>query len=101
MSFTINIEKNNILRVGFGEPAANDQIVRDAGTRVDKLIWTGSICGGKLLQVNGPGSTPVTMLLRHKLVHLYETVACYDPKPGCYVVIAAHGGEHTPGDLVN
>ncbi|PID64637.1 MAG: CRISPR-associated protein Csx3 [Gammaproteobacteria bacterium] len=96
--YRIDIDADNILKVGFGDPAANNQIIRDAGIRLDKLIQAGELGGGKLLKVNGPASMPVAMLLGHKLAHLYETVACYDPKLGCYVVVSAHGGGHRLGD---
>ncbi len=98
--YKIKIEADNVLKVGFGEPAANNKIICDAETQLDKLIQAGDLCGGKLLKVNGPASMPVAMLLGHKLVHLYETVACYDPKLGCYVVVSAHGGGQRLGDLV-
>ncbi|MDB9308417.1 hypothetical protein PN471_07150 [Aphanizomenon sp. CS-733/32] len=35
---TYNIElKNDILRVSFGEPAQNDQIVKDAATKLEQM----------------------------------------------------------------
>ncbi len=102
MSFyRIDIEPDNVLRVGFGESATNEQIICDAGARLDKLIQTGALGGGKLLKVNGPASMPVAMLLGHKLAHLYETVACYDPKLTHYVVVSTHGGEYSLGELVD
>ncbi len=101
LSYCIDIEADNVLRVGFGEAATNDQIIRDARIRINELIQAGKICGGKLVKVNGPASMPVAMLLGHKLVHLYETVACYDPKLGCYIVVSAHGGEYNPGDRID
>jgi len=84
----------------FGEPASNDKIIRDAASRLDELIKSGKLSGGKMIKVNGPASVPVAMLLGHRLAHLYETVACYDPKLQCYVVVSCHGGAYGLGDLV-
>jgi CRISPR-associated protein Csx3 len=100
-SYTIELEDNNILRIEFGEPASNDQIIRDADVRINELLQSEKFHGGKLLKVNGPASMPVAMLLGHRLTHLYETVACFDPKLGCYVVVSCHGGQYGLGDLLN
>ena len=39
-------------------------------------------------------------MLAHKLNHLYQAVAVYDPKLSKYVVAIAHGGRYSVGDLV-
>jgi len=101
MSFyKIAIKPGPILEIGFGEPASNDKIIKDAAIRLDELIKSGELSGGKMIKINGPASLPVAMLLGHRLAHLYETVACYDPKLGCYVVVSSHGGDYRLGDLV-
>lgn len=99
-SFHMEKEGDDILRVGFGEPAGNDRIVQDASEAITGLLRSGALHGGKLLKVNGPASMPVAMLMGHCFAHLYETVACYDPKLGAYVVIASHGGPHLLGELL-
>jgi CRISPR-associated protein Csx3 len=77
-----------LLKVAFGDPGQNDQIVKDAIKALDDL---GQI-GGKTCLVNGPASLPVAMALAHRLVHLLTEVACFDPKLGAYVVAVSHGG---------
>lgn len=98
---TYNIRKEgNILRVGFGEPAQNDRIVQDAYRRLEEMIKTGELPGGKLIKINGPASLPVAAVLIHALSHRYETVAIYDPKLGKYVVAITHGNKYL-GQLVD
>lgn len=100
-TYTLEIETNNILRVAFAEPAGNDIIIRDAEARITELIQSGEIAGGKLLKINGPASMPVAILLGHRLVHLYENIACYDPKLGGYVVVSTHGGQYRLGEVLD
>ena len=46
---TYNIEfKDGILRVRFGEPAQNDQIVKDAAARLEEMTTSGELTGGQL-----------------------------------------------------
>ena len=92
---------DGVLKVGFGAPAQNDQIVKDAETRLDEMISTGELKGGDVIRVNGPASLPVAMVLAHKLAHLYQAVACFDPKLSRYVVAIAHGDKYAVGDLVD
>lgn len=100
-SYTITVAPGNILKVSFGEPAGNDRIVRDADSELQKLIQSEQVKGGKLLKINGPASMPVAMLLGHRLAHLYEIIACFDPKLGKYVVVSSHGVDCTLGDLLD
>lgn len=100
-----------LFRVGFGDPAQNDQIVRDAESRMTEVLAAsaekpesaddmGPANYGELALVNGPASLPVAMVLAHKLGHLFGAVACFDPKLGKYVVSIAHGGKYTVGQLI-
>jgi CRISPR-associated protein Csx3 len=98
---TYNIALNEgVLKIGFGEPAQNDQIVRDATARLGEMIKSKELSGGELIRINGPASLPVAMVLAHKLGHLYQAIACFDPKLGKYVVVIAHGAKYAVGDLV-
>jgi len=99
--FKINLEDGNVLRVGFGESAQNDAIVRDACERLAEMTVSGELAGGQILKVNGPASLPVAIAIAHAVAHLYEVVAVYDPKLGKYVVAVAHSGSHAPGDLID
>lgn len=99
---TYNVSfENGILRVGFGSPAQNDQIVRDAEMRLDEMISTGELAGGEVIRVNGPASLPVAMVLCHKVAHLFGAVACFDPKMSKYVVAISHDPAYAVGDLID
>lgn len=99
---TYNIALNEgTLKIGFGSPAQNDQIVKDAETRLDEMVAAGDLKGGDVIRVNGPASLPVAMVLAHKLAHLYQAVACFDPKLSKYVVAIAHGDKFAVGDLID
>ena len=68
----------------------NSQIVKDAHTRLDQMQREGKLSGGGLLKIHGPASLPVAMALSHKLAHLFEAVAWFDPKLDKYVVAISH-----------
>lgn len=89
-------EARTLVEIGFGEPADNDRIVRDALEAIAAL----SLEGGRLLCFNGRASLPAAMAICHAVAHLYAYVACFDPKLAKYVVVTAHGPEYRPGDLL-
>ena len=99
-TYNINKDASGILRVDFGSPGRNDQIVKDTVTRLDEMIEAGELSGGGLLKINGPASLPVAMVLGHKLSHLFETIACFDPKLDKYVVVISHGPKFSVGDMI-
>ena len=101
---TYNITRDrDVLYVSFGEPSSNDQIVKDTFARLDAMQKAGELSGGGLLKVNGPASLPVAMVLGHKLSHLFEAIACFDPKLNKYVVTISHSPnpEYTVGNLID
>src|SRR2546426_926275 len=85
------------IRVSFGDPPPNDEIVRDAVNAIAGL----NLPGGKGVKFNGPASLPVAMALAHAVAHLYGYVACFDPKLGRYVVAISHDPSLRPGDLID
>jgi CRISPR-associated protein Csx3 len=95
-SYNISLD-NNVLRVGFGDPASNDQIVRDAVQGIADL----GLKGGPILKINGPASLPVAVALAHAVTHLYGAVAVWDPKLGKYVVSVSHNPDFSIGDLID
>lgn len=99
-SYNINLT-DGILKVGFGEPSQNDEIVRAAVARLDEMTESGELSGGKLIKINGPASLPVAVAIAHGVNHLYETVAVFDPKLAKYVVSVTHGTDHNVGDLID
>jgi CRISPR-associated protein Csx3 len=99
---TYNIDfKDDILRVSFGTPAQNDQIVKDAATRLEEMARSGELAGGQLLRINGPISIPVAFVLAHKLAHIYGAVGFFDPKLGKYVICITHNPAYNLGDLID
>jgi CRISPR-associated protein Csx3 len=99
---TYNIElKNDILRLSFGEPAQNDQIVKDAATKLEQMAQSRELTGGQLLRINGPVSIPVAFVLAHKLAHIYGAIAFFDPKLGKYVICITHNPAYKLGDLID
>ena len=46
-------------------------------------------------------SLPVAVAIAHGVLHIYETIAVYDPKLGKYVVAVCHGDAYKPGDLID
>ncbi len=99
---TYNIEiEGEVLKVGFGDPAQNDQIVRDAAACLDKITESGKLSGGSLLKINGPASLPVACVLVHKVAHLYGAIGVFDPKLGKYVISITHNPMYKLGDLID
>ena len=82
--------------VDFGAPASNDKVVQAALAALRDL----RLGGGRGVLFNGPASLPVAMALAHAVAHLYEFVACYDPKISRYVVAISHTPDLRPGDLL-
>lgn len=90
-----------VLKIGFGEAAQNDQIVQDAAARLAEMSNSGELSGGRLIKINGPTSVPVACVLVHKVSHLYGAVGVFDPKLGKYVIAITHNPEYNLGDLVD
>jgi CRISPR-associated protein Csx3 len=93
--------QGDILYVAFGKAAQNDSIVREAVSRLHQMTETGELKGGPILKINGPASLPVAVAIGHAVLHLYETVAVYDPKLSKYVVSVSHGPAFLVGDLID
>jgi CRISPR-associated protein Csx3 len=91
----------DVLKVEFGEPAQNDQIVCDAAARMDEMAATGELKGGVVLKINGPASLPVACVLVHKVAHLYGAVGVFDPKLEKYVISITHNPAYKLGDLID
>lgn len=93
---------DDVLKINFGDPAQNDQIVQDAAARLEELSTSGVLKGGTLLKINGPASIPVAFVIAHKVGHLYGAIAVYDPKlGGKYVVCITHNPAYKLGDIID
>ncbi len=99
-TYNISLE-GEVLRVGFGTPAQNDQIVRDAVTRLGEMVAKGELAGGRVVKINGPASLPVAVTIAHAVVHIFGVIAVFDPKMGKYVVAVSHDPAYNPGDLID
>ena len=91
-------ESEGVVTVGidFGDPAQNNVLVPEATQALAAL----SLKGGRGIRFNGPTSVPVAMALSHAVSHLYEFVACFDPKLNHYVVAVSHAPSPRPGELL-
>ena len=89
---------DGVVTVGltFGQPAHNDQIVKDAIAVIAGL----RLEGGKGIKLNGPCSLPAAIAIGHAVAHLFGYVAFWDPKLKQYVVCVSHDPSVRPGDLI-
>lgn len=92
-----NTENVITLKIGFGEPGSNDEIVVDAKAAVEAVSEE---VMGKTVLLNGPASLPVAFVLAHTLNHICPVVAVFDPKMGKYVVAVTHTGDYRVGELL-
>ena len=102
-TYIITRDDTGILWVDFGRPSDNTQIVKDAAARLDVMRKAGELSGGGLLKINGPASLPVAMVLGHKLSHLFEAIACFDPKMNKYIIAISHSSnpDYAVGNVVD
>ncbi|GAB1537929.1 hypothetical protein NUACC21_05840 [Scytonema sp. NUACC21] len=103
-TYHINLE-DDVLRIKFGTPANGDQIVRDAAARLDEMVESGELKGGRLLKIDGPASLPVCYLIAHKVSHLYSAIAIFDPKIGrkgykTFITAISHTPAYQVGELI-
>ncbi len=100
-TYKINFDATvSVLRVGFGDPAQNDQLVRDAKSRIEAMLASGELPTGGGLRINGPASLPVACVLTHAVAHRFTWVGVFDPKLNKYVVAISHDPSMAVGDLV-
>lgn len=98
-SYKIGISDDGVMNVGFGDPAGNDQIVKDAKATLDALARDGKL-GGPILKISGPASLPVAMTIAHSVCHLFGAVAVFDPKLQGFVVSITHSPDYRLGDIL-
>jgi CRISPR-associated protein Csx3 len=83
--------------IKFGDQPANNDVVVPAAVEAVRCLH---LKGGKGILFNGAASLPVGMALAHLVAHLYQFVACFDPKMGRFVVVISHTPDRRPGDLI-
>ena len=92
----------SVLEVGLDYPAKNNEIVRDATAKIDKMVKSKEIAGGQVIKINGTAPFPVAIVIGHAVAHQYMFVAWFDPELGRYLVIISHNEKvHKPGDLID
>ncbi|PSB58758.1 CRISPR-associated protein Csx3 [Chamaesiphon polymorphus] len=96
---------DDTLTVSFGEPANNDRIVIEVSAKIDRLIKSKQIRGGKLLKITGRQSIPVAYTICHQVAHLYGAIAIFDPKIGgkgidAYIVVISHSPGYQVGQIL-
>jgi len=80
----------NVLKIGFGDPATNDQIVKDAAARLGEMDDSGELSGGGTILLNGPASLPAACAIAHAIAHRFSAIGVFDPKLNGYVVAVTH-----------
>jgi len=93
---TVRGTNADLFKVGFGDPATGEAIVRE----VEETFKTMDLPGGKLALINGPASLPVAVVLAHWLGHRYSALGVFDPKLSGYIVAQSHGADLRPGDVI-
>jgi CRISPR-associated protein Csx3 len=84
--------------VGFGEPAENTSIVRDAAIAMDAALEVEG--GGPLALIYGPASLPAMAVIIHRLGHRFGAVGVWDPKLDRYVVVTSHSPDYSVGQTL-
>lgn len=98
-SISIATDHDNVivLRLRFGEPATNAEIVKDATAAANAIA---SEVRGRLVALNGPASLPAAVAIAHALVHVAPAIAVFDPKMNAYVVAVSHDPRWRVGDTI-
>ncbi len=99
-TYSISLESSldgiDTLKLGFGEPGQNDQIVQDVLQDLEELEL-----GGTLVKLSGPASLPVMVALAAYLANAYNAIAVWDPKISKYVVSYSISHTCEVGDLID
>ncbi len=100
---TYKIEfKEEILGIDFGEPAQNDQLVKDTAAGLGEMAQLGELLGGKLFRINGPVSIPVAFVLAHQLAHIdIFRDQFFRPKSGLCVISITHNPAYKLRELID
>lgn len=98
-TYNVNFNaENSVLSIGFGEPASNDQIVKDA---VEAVKAIKEQLHGHVLKVNGAASLPVGFAISAEVAHIVKAVGVFDPKLQKYVIAVTHDPTYRVGDLID
>ena len=95
---TVKAVAGTLIKVGFGDPAQNDEIVTEVEARLNELKANG--LGGQVALINGPASLPVAVVMGHHLAHQFAAIGVFDPKMAGYIIAANHGSSWKVGDVI-
>ncbi|OPY38426.1 MAG: hypothetical protein A4E35_00849 [Methanoregula sp. PtaU1.Bin051] len=99
-SYVIYRDKD-VIHVKFNkDDAQNDEIVKDACSRLDQMAREGELSGGGLIKINGPASLPVAAAISYRLAQYFSAISIFDPKMDRYVIVISNDPQFTVGDLI-
>ena len=86
-----------IVNVGFGSPATNQEIVIDAAEGFRAIAKQ---LHGTVIAINGAASLIAALAIAHEVAHITKAVAAYDPKLSKYVVAISHDSTYKVGSTL-
>lgn len=86
-----------VVKVGFGDPATNQEIVVDAANGFRAIA---DQLHGKVVAINGAASLIAAIAIAHEVAHVTKAVAAFDPKLQGYVVAVSHDPKYKVGQLI-
>lgn len=86
-----------VVNVGFGTPATNQEIVIDAANGFRAIAKQ---LHGTVVAINGAASLIAALAIGHEVAHITKAVAAYDPKLGKYVVAISHDSSYKVGSVL-
>lgn len=98
-TYNLRLE-GDVLKLSFGAPASNIEIVKDAIEEVNRLVSAGELLSGKMIKLNGPASLPVAVAITNSVSGLFEVVAVFDPKLNGYVVSISSDSAYEIGSVL-
>ena len=98
-TYNIRVE-GDVLRLSFGAPSSNAEIVKDAFSEVERLVDSGELMPYKVIKLNGPASLPVAVAITNSISNLFEVIAVFDPKLNGYVVAISNDSSYEIGSIL-
>lgn len=98
-AYNLRLE-GDVLKLSFGTPASNTEIVKDAILEIERLKESGELVPQKLIKLNGPASLPAAVAITNGLSDTFEVIAVFDPKLNGYVVAISSDTEYDVGSII-
>lgn len=98
-TYNVRLE-GDVLKLSFGAPASNAEIVRDAISEIERLVASGELTSEKIIKLNGPASLPAAVAITNSISNLFEVIAVFDPKLNGYVVAISSDSAHEVGSIL-